>query len=287
MKNLNKDKILFFLIAVLFGTIGPVVRAIGLPSHVVANLRAWIASVALILFLVLTKKKVDFALLKQKALPLAVCGVLMAVNWIGLFEAYNYTTIATATVCYYMMPIIVFFLSPLVLGEKFTAKHLVCALVALAGMVLVSGMVENGIPELSEIKGILWALLGAVCYSGIILINKKNPEVAPFVRTTVMMFLAAVFSTPYVLLRGGYCLSSLTLKGTACLLLLAVGLTAFTYMKYFDVLTKIPARTAAIFSYLDPVVAVLISVFVMGEPITLTGIVGSVLIIGSALVSEC
>ena len=58
-------------------------------------------------------------------LLLILSGALIGFNWILLFEAYNYTTVATATLCYYMQPTIVILLSPLFFRERLTAKKLV------------------------------------------------------------------------------------------------------------------------------------------------------------------
>ena len=70
------------------------------------------------------------------------------------------------------------------------------------------------------------------------------------------------------------------------LLLLGVGLTAIPYILYFSLIVRIPARSVAIFSYADPVMAVLLSMFLLGEKMTLFGLVGTVLIIGAAMISE-
>lgn len=280
------DKIHFLIIMAVFGCMGPFIRAIGLPTPVIACLRAWISSVTLVLYLLITRHEFDREKIKKVTGVMFICGICMALDWIGLFEAYNYTTIATATVCYYMTPCFVFIMSPLVLRERFTLRHVLCAVVSFAGMILVSGMVENGLPKLSEIRGVLWALFGAVAYAAIILLNKRFPEGDSVVRTTMQLITAALVTTPYVLLTKGSEPLVFTLKGVLCLLFIGIGVTAVAYIRYFNVILKIPARTVAIFSYADPVVAVFVSVFVMGEPITVYGIIGSVMIIGAAIVSE-
>jgi drug/metabolite transporter (DMT)-like permease len=72
------------------------------------------------------------------------------------------------------------------------------------------------------------------------------------------------------------------------LLLLTVGIvhTGIAYSFSLDSMAQLSAQTVGIFSYLDPVVAVLLSALLLREPMTLTGIIGSVLILGSALYSE-
>ena len=71
-------------------------------------------------------------------------------------------------------------------------------------------------------------------------------------------------------------------------MLLLVGIlhTGITYYLYFGSMGHLKAQTVAITSYLDPVVAILLSIFVLGEGMNVIGIVGAVLILGSALFSE-
>ena len=291
MNNTNDKKLLsyklqFLLIMAIFGIMGPIVRAIGLPSSVIACLRAWISAIALILYLKISKHSFDKSEIKKALIPLIISGICMAGDWIGLFEAYNYTTIATATVCYYLTPGIVFVLSPVILKEKFKPKHAICAITSFIGMIFVSGIIENGMPQLSEIKGVLWAVFGAISYAAIILINKKFPVGDAIVRTTMQLLTCAIVVLPYVLIKNNPATLNFTVKGILLTLLLGIVFTAIVYIRYFGIIVKIPARTVAIFSYADPVIAVLVSVFIMNEPITIYGIIGSVLIIGSAIVSE-
>ena len=277
-------KLRFLLLMALFGLLGPLVRAIGLPSSVTACLRAWISAAALVAFCLVSNRPLDRAEWKKTLLPLVLSGALIGFNWIGLFEAYRYTTVATATVCYYVVPILILLASPLLLGERFTLRHLFCALTAFVGMVFVSGVAENGFAA-ADVRGPLFALLGAAGYACVILLNKKYPSGDSILRTTVQLSAAALVTTPYVLLTQRAPIS-LDLRGALLLLLLGVGLTAATYILYFNLIVRIPARSVAIFSYADPLVAVLLSVFALGERMTLFGLIGTVLIIGSAMVSE-
>ena len=278
-------KVEYILILALFGCLGPVVKAIPLPAPVIACLRAWISFLFIAVYLLVTRK-FRLSSIKGVLLPMLLSGACLTGDWIGLFQAYRYTTVATATVCYYMAPIFVFLVSPLILKERFTAKHAICAGISFIGMVLVSGVLQNGSGGPVDIRGILFALLGAVSYAAIVLLNKKYPAGDPVVRTMVQLAMAAILMTPYILLtnRG----ASFSLGGRDILLLLALGivLTAFAYIRYFAVIVKIPARTVSIFAYADPVVAVLLSIFFLNEPITPSALIGSALIIFACIFSE-
>lgn len=280
------QKIEFALLMSLFGCLGPLVRAIGLPSAVTACLRAWISAVVLIAYIFISGRKYEHGEFRKALTPMLFCGIFLAIDWLGLFASYNFTTIATSTVCYYVAPVLVFFLSPIILKEKFTLRHLVCAILAFTGMALISGIVENGLPSAADMKGIAFALLGAAGYAGVILMNKKFPAGDSILRTTIQLSVAAVLTTPYILMKNDVSALSFTPKSVLLLLVLGIGLTALTYIVYFHLILKIPGRSVAIFSYADPTVAVLISVVFLGETISVLGIIGAVLVIASAIVSE-
>ena len=110
----------------IFGTIGLFRRWIELPSSLVAMARGAIGMVFLLLVLRAKKQRLDGAAIR-KNLPLLIpSGAALGINWILLFEAYNYTSVATATLCYYFAPMLIVLASPLALHEKLTARKLAC-----------------------------------------------------------------------------------------------------------------------------------------------------------------
>ena len=111
-------------------------------------------------------------------LLLILSGALIGFNWILLFEAYNYTTVATATLCYYMQPTIVILLSPLFFKEQLTAKKLVCAILAVLGMFLVSGAAGQGFPQGNALLGILYGLGAAALYAAVVSENNSAAGVS-------------------------------------------------------------------------------------------------------------
>ena len=284
-QKMNRLKIAFLLLMCSYGAIGPVVRAISLPTVVIVWARAVISSLALFLFLLFTPGK-DWKECRRFLLPMLVSGVFCAVDWIGIFASYRYTTIATATLCYYMVPVLVMLGAAVFLHEPLTRRKWICILVAFIGMIFVSGVAENGLPGLSEMKGVLLALLGAVGYAGVILINKKYPQGNPLMRTFFQLLTAAVIMTIYTLKTVDLAACTPTAKDIVLLLLLGVVMTAGAYVAYFTLIVKIPSDTVAFFSYAEPVVAVLISVLFLGEEFSVFTLLGGILIVGAAIIAE-
>ena len=100
---------------VIFGTIGLFRRWIPLPSDVLAFIRGILGSAFLMLFLKLQGKKLNKDKMKPYRNRLVISGAMIGINWILLFEAYRYTTVAIATLCYYLQPVIVLMTAPLIL----------------------------------------------------------------------------------------------------------------------------------------------------------------------------
>ena len=294
MKDSNKDcaaKLRIVFSMLIFGTIGLVRRNIPYSSAMIAFFRGAIAAIILLVLKLIRRQSLDEhsfdetekAAIKRNILPLAISGAMIGINWILLFEAYRFTTIAVATISYYMAPVFTIIASIFLLKEKLTARKAICVAAALTGMVFVSGVLETGI---SGIKGVLLGLGAALLYSGVVILNKKIDGVDGIDRTIIQMGAAAIAVLPYWLIIEDF--SSIIISTEPVLLLLtaAVICTALPYSLYFSAIQKVPAQTAAILSYIDPVVAVLISALLLKEGMSLLTLTGVVLVMGAAMISE-
>lgn len=112
----------FYILAMsIFGTIGIFRRYIPLPSSVLALARGTIGTIFLLfLLLVIKRQRLSAEAISRNFKFLVISGALIGFNWILLFEAYQYTTVATATLCYYMAPVLVIMASPFFFQEKLT-----------------------------------------------------------------------------------------------------------------------------------------------------------------------
>ncbi|MBR4017091.1 MAG: DMT family transporter [Oscillospiraceae bacterium] len=279
---MNKAKGSMLTAMAIFGTVGIFVKYIPMSSATIAFFRGLAGLIFLSLVMLLTGKKPDFFAVRKNLPLLAVSGVALGCNWILLFEAYRHTTVAVATICYYLAPVFLVLASPL-LGERLTWKKMLLSAVALTGMVFVSGVLKDGF---AGIKGILYAVGAAVLYATVMFLNKKLGPIDAYDKTVVQLGVAAVVILPYCLLTNGFTAPEMT--GVSYLLLAVVGIihTGVAYWLYFGSMKKLSSQTVAIFSYLDPVVAILLSALWLSEPLGWQGILGAILILGSALLSE-
>lgn len=268
----------------IFGTLGVVRRYVPLSSAMLALCRGVLGSVFLLVFVLVRGGKPKLP--ERKAtLWLVLTGAVMGLNWMLLFEAYNYTTVAAATMCYYMQPTIVILLSPIVFRERLGAKRLACAFAAIVGMLFVSGVLSGGVGQV-HIGGILFGLGAAAFYATVIILNKKIVVGDIYAKTIIQLAGAALVMIPYVLLTEGVPDLSMSAAGVGTVLLVGIVHTGITYALYFGSMQRLRAQTVAVLSYIDPVFALLLSAAVLHESLTPLGIVGAVLIIGSAIISE-
>lgn len=278
-------KLSMIISMLVFGTIGIFVNRIDMPSGVIAAVRGFVGAAVIILFMLLTGHKTDFKAIKKKLLLLIASGAAIGFNWILLFEAYNATGIPVATVCYYMAPIFVIIASPFVLKEKVSSKQWICVAIAIGGMTLVANLFESG---KGNFTGILLGLGAATLYASVILMNKFLGELSAYEKTAAQLLVAAITVTPYAAIVGG----KISLDAVSLSLMATVGIvhTGIAYTLYFGCMKKLKAQNVAILSYIDPASAIILSVIIskiMSEPLPSSNeIIGAVLIIGAALVSE-
>ena len=180
MKKALSPRGQLILSMVIFGTIGVLRRSIPFPSSVVALGRAVIALAYLLILRAVRHEPIDRAAVRRNRGKLLILGVMLAANWIFLFEAYNYTSVAAATMCYYMCPVFVILLSPVIFGERITLRKGLCALVAVFGMVLVSDVLSSG---LHGAKGLAFGLIAAAFYAAIIIVNRTLVDISAEDRT--------------------------------------------------------------------------------------------------------
>lgn len=287
MKNeTNKSKLFLILSMIIFGTIGIFRKYIPIPSGALAMFRGIIGAIFLLAIIFISRKKLNIKAIKENLILLIISGALIGFNWILLFEAYNYTSVATATLCYYMAPVFVIFASPIFLKENLTLKQLMCSVFAILGMVLVSGIFEVGLNNISEFWGVLLGLGAAALYASVIIINKKLTNVNSFERTIIQLAAAGITIIPYTVLFEENSTTELNIN--VVLLILFVGLihTGIAYALYFGSIKNVKAQTAAIYSYIDPIVATILSVVVLNEKMSLLAVTGAIIVLGATLISE-
>ena len=284
MKHKASPRLMLITSMLIWGTLGIFVRNIPVASGELALYRAAMAAGVIGTVLAVTGQKIDFAAIKKELPLLLFSGVAMGFNWILLFEAYKYTTVSIATLSYYFAPVIVILVCPILFKEKMTGRQVLCFAMSTLGIIMITGIGDaNGSKNM---LGIALGLGAAMLYATVILLNKFIKNVEGIHRTFLQFVAAVAVLLPYVLMTSGINLGGLNAFGWANLLVVGLVHTGLAYCLYFPSLKELPGQKAAILSYIDPLVAVLVSVTVLGESMTLPQAVGGMLTLGFTLYNE-
>lgn len=284
--NVMQAKLTLVLSMVIFGTIGIFRKYIPLPSGVIAMARGVIGMIFLLLVVCLKGVRPSLHAIRANLCGLVLSGAALGFNWILLFEAYQYTTVATATLCYYMAPIFVILVSPFLFQEKLTGKKTACVVVAFVGMVFVSGVYRTGFLNIAEMKGILLGLGAAVLYASVILLNKRIRDISAYDKTIMQLGIAAIVLLPYTIVSESVHKLSVTPLMAVMLLVVGIVHTGVAYALYFGSMKNLKAQTVALYSYIDPIVAIILSALFLQEQMGIMEIIGACMVLGATMISE-
>ncbi|MFS0603827.1 DMT family transporter [Peribacillus frigoritolerans] len=280
-----KSKIQFILSMIIFGTIGLVVRYIELSSSERALLSSFIGCLFLLLIFFMSKKKISWNLVKSNALFLILSGIALGGNWIFLYQSYDHTTLANATLGYYFAPVFVMILSPFVLREQLSIKKIVCIGVAIIGMLMIVGEGVSA-SKSDDILGLSFGLIAAAFYAALLLLNKFIKDMGKLELTIIQLGTTTILLMPYVFLTEGFGIFEVSSSSIPFILILGIINTGIGFWLFFSGMEKLKGQSIAMLSYVDPFVAILISAIILQEQMTIVQMLGGILLLGSTFVSE-
>lgn len=272
--------LVYILSMLIFGTNGLLVSHISLPASQVVLFRTLLGGAALTA-LVLLRGGFDRAAVRTELGALLLGGAALGSNWVALFEAYRLLNVSLATLIYYVGPMLILLISPVLFREKLTGAKIAALCLVAVGLVCISGSIALGGLNM---LGLLVAIVSALFYASLIAFNKRIVRTGGMQTAAIELDVAFVVVLLYVLFTAG-----LPRPRAADLPWIAViGLvnTALAYLLYFSGLQKLPGQSVALISYVDPVSALLFSALLLHEALTPLQLLGAVLIIGGALVGE-
>ncbi|MBP3200343.1 MAG: EamA family transporter [Lachnospiraceae bacterium] len=295
MKNtydLNKERLKLAFISATFGTIGIVTHFIPLSSAAIVFYRALLGGIFIAFMTYLSGKTVNIKAMGDNFFVLIFTGFFMGLNWVFQFEAFRVSTVAIGTVCYNTMPIFLLIIASFMFKEKITLKSVICIIIATIGVILVSNVIFTGIRS-NEVLGCFYGILGAIFYALIVIYNRKlshiethDKVIFQFIFSAIIMYIYIIFIQDKSLFFEENISNKELLIGIFCILLLSFFHTGFCYVHYFNAVSRLKAETVAILTYIDPVVALFLSYFVLKEKATGLQMIGAALILFSMFANE-
>ncbi len=278
-----KLKIIFSMIT--FGTIAIFVKNIPLSTGEISLFRAIIGLFVILIYQLFSGRRAIFLEVRKELPILFLSGMAMGFQWLLLFQAYRYTTVSLATLSYYFAPVLLIILSSLFLKEKLTRKQIICFLMATLGLVMIIGSDGAGASNSTTI-GILYGLGAAVLYATVLFLNKLIKNVTGMDRTIIQFIAAIIVLTPYVIATSGINILEINSFGLINLLILGAFHTGLIYCLFFSSIKDLKGQEAAILSYIDPLVSIIVSVALLRESIRPIQIIGGAMILGFTMVNE-
>jgi drug/metabolite transporter (DMT)-like permease len=279
-KNTNMAYLFYIISLLIFGTNGILAAHISLEGSQIVLMRTLIGGIFLT-FLVIFRGGFNRASIKKEMIPIIFGGIALGMNRAMLFAAYRLLNVSLSTLIYYVGPILVLLFSPILLKETLTKRKVLSVIFVAMGLVCISGsIVLAGM----HTKGMLAAFLAALFYAALIVFNKKIKETNGLQTAAMELDIAFIVVIIYVALTVG--LPKINREDLPYIAIIGFVNTGLAYMLYFYSIQKISGQTVALLSYVDPVSALIFSSIFLKEAMTPVQIIGSVLIIGGAIIGE-
>jgi len=263
----------------IWGSVGIFARFSKLSGLGVAFFRVSLGALLLLAILLRKREWLQslLPLLRARWKPLLALGVSLALNWVFLFTAFNYTTIANAVLVYYLAPIIATVISWRFLKEKLSLKSWLLIGTAFAGLILIMSGQNVDLGDRNFI-GILLALVAAFFYALIPNLGRFLRGIEGKTLTFLQLAIASLVLAPFMALSGAG-----EPAWWAIFILVAVH-TVLALFLYMDGLKDVEVNEAALLSYLDPMSAIVYAFLIFGEvPGIRTAIGGALILLASLL----
>ncbi len=271
--------ILVNISVLLFGFAGLFGKWIDLPALGITFGRVFFSSVALGLFMLVTKQ--SFKVKSKKDLKLLLLsGVFLAIHWWSIFVSIQLSTVAIGTITFSTFPMFVTFAEPLINHEKPKLRNVIIALIIFIGVLIT-------IPEFSfennMFKGVLVGMISPVAYTVITMLNKGFSD--NYSGTLISFYeqgTAAIVLLPFVLAMGIHP----TMQDIGLLLIFGTLTTAFAHTLFISSLKYIPARLAGVCSSMETVYGILFAMILLGEVPSMREIIGGAVILLTVIYAQ-
>lgn len=286
--NTHSKAILALIVAnIIWGAASPIFKLAlqNIPPFTLAYLRFFGAMLLLLPFCFkqLRIEKGDWLNL----ILLSVFGITINITF--FFFGLKYAPSINAPIIASSGPIVGYISSIFILHEKPHTKILIGMLVSLAGVLTIIGqpILEHGIN--GEILGNLFfvlAMLGAVGHS---ILGKKVMPKYPVATTTFWSFLIGSFTFLPFFIMELFTLnpfSSLDYRGVTGLVFGIFLSSALAYFLFDWGIKNISVQEIGIFAYIDPIVAIMIAIPLLGETLTPVFAIGSILVFSGIAIAE-
>ena len=236
---------------------------------------------AIFLFFIILITKRSFKITKRQFVELLIFSIIgLGLTFFFLSQALLYISAGLTNMIHFGYPVIVLLIMIFMYKEKINILKVLSMIFAIAGIVLLTQIVEVG-----SFLGVIYALITTITYGVYIVANKKcsfanlDTLVSLFymsLMVSVIFFIAGIFTNSLQPLNNLYVFYNFALISLIC--------TIFSLGLLLYGVKRLGSSLASILNMFEPTTTVIASIFIYKEPLTINIAIGSVLIILSTII---
>tara|TARA_A100001011_G_scaffold199849_2_gene208120 strand:- start:8989 stop:9831 length:843 start_codon:yes stop_codon:yes gene_type:complete len=252
------------VLAISWGTIPIIIKTTDISPLSLVGIRTFIGSIFLSLFFI--NRNVNFkALIK----PGLILGPLLAIHWATMFESIERNSVAVGIGLVFSYPIFVLIIER-IRGKKLTIIQILIILIGFSGLII---LLE--VRSINSISGLIFGILSSISLSFLITIGEYYTAEFGGLNIAFAQLISAGFVMFYFTTQGfGWMIENIGISLFLGIFLTAIGLTT-----YWHVVKIIKPLSVSTITYLEPTSGVILGFFLLDEIISLSQLVGFVLII--------
>jgi drug/metabolite transporter (DMT)-like permease len=220
------------------------------------------APAALVLLPLALHRRALTGLLARWRWLLAFTVAELAVPWFFVGRAEIHLTSSVTGLLIASVPLVGAVLYRVLGYEHFSRRRILGLLIGFAGVVTLVGVDLRG----AEVGPVLEVLVPATGYAiGPLIISRKLDDLAGIGVITFSLALASVLYAPYAVTHLP---SSMSTEVVLAVVGLALVCTALAFVLFFELIVEVGPARSTVITYVNPAVAILLGVVVLGEPFT-------------------
>lgn len=264
----------------IFGSIGFFTIQTGIPAEELVFVRCICTTLFLGGLWLITKSYKTEQWSRKEVIQTIICGVFLVFNWVFLFKAFNEMEISLAISIYNLAPIFVLILGGIFLKERLTIPAILAIVVCFLGSILIVGVQQVDSLHLLWNEGFIYAMLSAICYAMTMFVGRGVKHLSTYALTFVQTIVGIVILFPTVQFDVFH---GLTMSNWLYILGTGFIHTGFVYYLFFNSIRNLSTLLVSALVFVDPLVAILLDIWILDFRPTMTQILGMLFIFGGII----
>ncbi|HZG11061.1 MAG TPA: DMT family transporter [Kurthia gibsonii] len=264
----------------IFGSVGFFTIQTDIPAEELVFVRCICATLFLGGLWLITKSYKTEQWSRKEVIQTIICGVFLVFNWVFLFKAFNEMEISLAISIYNLAPIFVLILGGIFLKERLTIPAILAIVVCFLGSILIVGVQQVDSLHLLWNEGFIYAMLSAICYAMTMFVGRGVKHLSTYALTFVQTIVGIVILFPMVQFDVFH---GLTMSNWLYILGTGFIHTGFVYYLFFNSIRNLSTLLVSALVFVDPLVAILLDIWILDFRPTMTQILGMLFIFGGII----